>query len=173
MDKSFFRACGSCKIGKINSLIKKVDVNALNPQGKTGLHLALSSRHHNWKTSDVPACKEDIRRTVQILIQSGANVDTVCKQLTPLDLVLGWEVFDADIAAMILSASKLGINRCDEDGLSYLYSAITAEAAKFLVDNGINVDMLDNSGVTYIQWMRSRFPDNPAYLYVSRMSQNM
>lgn len=69
-----------------------------------------------------------------------------------------WSQFDISIASMLLYSSKLGINVRDQDGCTYLYWCGTVEAVQFLIDNGIDINMPDNKGETFSQYIKQVRP---------------
>jgi len=85
------------------------------------------------------------------LITHGADVDyeDPCG-FNALDEVLGQDLFNVDLAYLLLDCSKLGINRTDKNGRNYLWATETIESCKFLIDNGIDINHVDNRPETYI-----------------------
>lgn len=147
MEKDYLSACAS---GNITLLVEKVNPNCLDPDGRGALHLVCRRP------------KMDTMRIIQILIEGGVDVDLVdSNNLTALDYLLFWDHFDPQLASYVLDNSIGGINRQDPNGLSYLYSAKTVEAAKFLVERGIDINSVDKDGNTFLQWSS---PTDPIHM---------
>ena len=155
MEKAYLRACASGKVSKINSLIKKVNPNCLDAHGRNALQLACQEP------------KADTKRIIEFLVQGGVDVDHVAhNNSSVLTQVLHWDRFNLEITSYLFDNSKYGIDRQDPDGLSYLYSAKTVEAAKFLVDRGIDVNSVDKDGNTFLQWS---LPTDPIHMYIKSL----
>lgn len=143
MDKDtvrrFISACKHGEMDVIDRLIEQgIDVNC----------------KHNDKTALRMACRNEEPYGIDVvtkLIVHGADVDYEdCESYNALDQVLSQETFNSDLAYLLLDCSKLGINRLDKGGRNYLWSIKTIEACKFLVDNGININHVNNKFRTYV-----------------------
>ena len=132
----FNEACENGDMDIIDSILAKgFDVNF----SYNGVHPLEAAMQSNSWTIDL----------LTKLIIHGANVD--------LDNYLGWNAMDhclystsfqPHIASLLLDCSKLGINRLDNQGRSYLWTAATVEACKFLIDNGIDINHDSNDNLT-------------------------
>ena len=65
-----------------------------------------------------------------------------------MDFCLFTNPFQQDVAQLLLDCSKLGINRLDSRGRNYFHYANTLEACKFLINNGTEINNVDNDGTT-------------------------
>ena len=142
-EQLFLDACGNGDMDVIDSLINQVDINCVNMYGETGL-MKVCYNKEPW-----------VIDVVQKLLSYGADVD--------LDDYLGTNAldiyisngFNKELACLLLCCSKLGINRIDDNGWSYLLSCSTKESVIFLVEHGIDINMVDHNGKTMTYLKRS------------------
>lgn len=144
----FIKACTEGETDVIDEIITQVHPDCISSDYRTLLSLACEKRQP-W-TRDV----------VQRLLEAGADVDVPIYGCKPLQQVLSWPQFDVSIASMLLYSSKFGVNHQFEMGWTYLYWCETIEAAQFLIDNGLDINILNDEGQTYAQFMDDMFPES-------------
>lgn len=138
--KKFTDACFNGQMDVIESMLKDgFDVNYFR-NGDTPLQRACTQT------------KPWVVDVVTKLITHGAVVDADtnehCTGWTSLNFCLISQPFQRHVAQLLLDCSKLGVNHLDILCKTYLWYANTLEACKFLVDNGIEVNVVDKFGHT-------------------------
>lgn len=73
---------------------------------------------------------------------------------------------------MLLYCSKFNVNHQFEMGWTYLYWCETTEAAQFLIDNGIDINILNDEGQTFPQFMKDMFPDSKINKLITLSNDN-
>lgn len=134
--KRFLIAC-ICGYTDIIDIILSRDasfVDYVDENGNTGLKKAVCI-YYPW-TIDV----------VTRLLQYGSDVDRRNNiGITPFTAVLSSYSFKPTLANMLLMHSKQGINALDdEDGHNHLSSCETLESFKFVIENGINLNFVED-----------------------------
>lgn len=116
---------------------------------------------YNGVTPLQAACCQDslggfyIIDVVTKLITNGADVNMNNNGLDALSHCLSIIPFQRHVAQLLLDCSKLGVDRLDWCGKSYLFYAKTVEACKFLIDNGIKINNVDNFDKTVLDYYSS------------------
>jgi ankyrin repeat protein len=139
------------------------DVNASNEDGETPLH---------W------ACHKNLTDLAQLLVKNGANVNAKnddgnsaldlakTNEIKQLLLAHGAKQPEDNTMGTLLLASASGnldavknavnngadVNAKDEEGVTPLMQAKSAEIAQLLISNGANVNAKDNDGWTPLHW---------------------
>lgn len=139
-EMEFLDACRHGRMDVIDRLIDEVDINCQEPDGWSGLMLVCEN-NEPW-----------VLDIVQKLLSHGIDVDIeddYC-YYTALDCALGQREFNKELAALLLCCSKLGVNRLDVDGQNYLWGCRSKESLLFLIENGIDINHVDDSEETYL-----------------------
>jgi len=130
MEAQLCEACSEGQMDVIDSLlILGVDVNAPDNDGILPLQRACDGKGP-WVIDVVTKL---ITHGADVDLENRFGDDTMCYAVSA-------EPFQSHVAQLVLDCSKKGVNRLDEDYANYLWCANTPEAAKFLVQNGIDVN---------------------------------
>lgn len=135
MERTLLKEVGRGRIGCICDLISEgVNVNCVNMEGKTALHLATELENEEF---------------VNILIAAGANINKLTKQEeSALDIALSRH--NLKIVKILLEGGA-DINNSNEVGTTSLHLASFSNDVnllKFLISHGANVNVQDGGGST-------------------------
>lgn len=150
LEHRFLQACMNGEFDVIDELIDKVDINCTLYNGETALIL-VCHKFVSWSVDVI--CK---------LLQYDIDVDhrsdtDVCA----LQYVLRQNDFDPQIASLLLMASAKGINHTNKRGQSYLWCCNTLESYRFVVESGIDVNLVSQYQ-TILDTYHMKFTTNKA-----------
>lgn len=147
-------ACSEGQMDVIDSLLKEIDINTRSFDGELALHRACEQTEP-WAID-----------VVTKLLAHGADVDLEnILGCNGLDYALNAVPFQPHIAQLLLDCSKKGINFISRKDYSYLWTAKSVDAFKFLVENGINLNHV-RENETYLD-----IATNPEYVGEPRVDE--
>lgn len=123
----FIEACTDMNVAEVKRLINYA--NYQDAYCETGLLAACRGYH------------PETMEIVQLLLENGANPDVGNDDdMNPIDMTLTYPRFVPALTSLLLSYSKLGINRVDKYGYTYMFSCRSDEAKRFIIHQGYHVD---------------------------------
>lgn len=133
----FVQDCEFGNIDVIDSYLQNEDFDVNQPE-----FCCFSNRR---TTGLIQACGSMFCYKVDVinrLLSRGADVDLQFGHVCAIGVLLSQEPFDAGLTDLVMRGSRLGINKVNYQGQSYLWYCRTLEACRYLVESGIDVNLI-------------------------------
>ncbi|XP_023313708.1 ankyrin-1-like [Trichogramma pretiosum] len=177
--KGCYYSCGRYFLEVFFEVIKQkhllVQVDALDKEGNTPLHLAL--KNYNKDSND----NENIKEVIKLLLENGANLNLVdAKGSTPLHIICNKEVryndeddHRHDLLRMFFEVSNvknqpIQVDAFDKEGSTPLHLALNRNIADrtivtLLLRNGANPNLADAKGSTALHMICHLYKDRDEF----------